>query len=76
MTLRLCRLWWIPALCLAFGPLALAAAGELKGKALDRSGTPLPGVTVVVRNDALDIVLQPAAELKETVRVEVKSSIC
>jgi len=122
------RLGWVPVLYLAFGLTALAATGELKGKVVDRSGTPLPGVTVVARNDSLgvseqggvtnaqgdyriialppgtgyklratlptyaplefsdlevpegasriqNIVLQPASELKETVRVEAKGEV-
>ena len=118
----------MPTLFLAVSLPVLAATGELKGKVVDRSGTPLPGVTVVVQNDALggperggvtnaqgdyriialnpgpgyrlraslptfaqvefsdlevpaggvrtqDIVMRPASELKETVRVEAKSDV-
>jgi outer membrane receptor protein involved in Fe transport len=106
----------------------LAVSGEIRGIVVDRSGTPLPGVTVVVRNDALgvperggvtdargtfriiglpagpgyrlrasmptyaatefadlavpdggaltqDVVLRPASELKETVKVEGKADV-
>jgi outer membrane receptor protein involved in Fe transport len=42
------------ALLLA-GSRILAISGEIKGIVVDRSGTPLPGVTVVVRNDALGV---------------------
>ncbi|HEU5181306.1 MAG TPA: carboxypeptidase regulatory-like domain-containing protein, partial [Candidatus Polarisedimenticolia bacterium] len=115
------------AFCLAVTAV-LAVSGEIRGIVVDRSGTPLPGVTVVVRNDALgvperggvtdtrgtfriiglpagpgyrlrasmptyaatefadltvpdggafnqDVVLRPASELKETVKVEGKADV-
>ena len=45
----------VPLLFLAFSLPAFGATGEVKGRVMDGSGAPLPGVTVVVRNDSLGV---------------------
>src|SRR5262245_62555146 len=45
----------VPLLFLAFSLPTYAATGEIKGRVMDGSGAPLPGVTVVVHNDSLGV---------------------